>query len=423
MDSTNSGSIQSSSGGDEEYDSRADSISALFRPPSSSSSSSAAATSLPTPAFSSAHPNSFYFNSLAFLDHSHLLPIASSSSSPCPPRALRPSLTPTSDFPSLPPPSSTSSLPRGPQIAQSLVQQLPDNPTPTVAQPRSSKKRSRASRRAPTTVLTTDTSNFRAMVQEFTGIPSPPFSAAASSPLSPFSRSRFDLFYSSSSSPASSLPPPYLRLRPFAQKPPTFPSLNPSSSTTSTAIIDALASTCNTISNANATSSIPIATAATCTTSNSTPTNNNRQLPSPDFGLGSQSQTLFNLQSQGPVVNFQSLLTHKDTLPTMPAFAPRPQAVIPSAEFASGELGLPPGLIGLEGVRSGWARASGPDGGEHAQVRPAVGANYNGAQQRVSSCKLNYSAPGSSEFHAETGSEGVAARGEGMVDSWICSSD
>ncbi|CAH9098626.1 unnamed protein product [Cuscuta europaea] len=36
---------------------------------------------------------------------------------------------------------------------------------------RNTKKRSRASRRAPTTVLTTDTSNFRAMVQEFTGIP------------------------------------------------------------------------------------------------------------------------------------------------------------------------------------------------------------------------------------------------------------
>ncbi|KAG1366503.1 putative nuclear pore complex protein [Cocos nucifera] len=415
MDSANSGSIQSSSGGDEEYDSRADSFSALFHPPSSSS---AAAASFPTPNFSSSHPNSLFFNSLAFLDHSQLLPTASSSS-PCPPR---PSPTPTPDFPSFPPPSSSSALPRGPQIAQSSVQQLPDNPTPTVAPPRSSKKRSRASRRAPTTVLTTDTSNFRAMVQEFTGIPSTPFSAASSSTLSPFSRSRFDLFHSSAS-PASSLPPPYLRLRPFAQKPPTFPSLNPSSSTTTTAIIDALASTCDTISNANATSSIPITTAAACTTSNSTHTNNNHQLPSPDFGLSSQSQTLFNLQSQGPIINFQSLLTHKDTLPTMPAFATRPQAVIPSAEFASGVLGLPPGLIGSEGMHSGWARASGPDSGHQAQARPVVGGHYNGAQQRVSSCKLNYSAPGPSEFNAEKGSEGVAARGEGMVDSWICSSD
>ncbi|KAK9073024.1 hypothetical protein SSX86_007346 [Deinandra increscens subsp. villosa] len=48
------------------------------------------------------------------------------------------------------------------------------------------KKRTRASRRPPTTVLTTDTANFRQMVQEFTGIPTPPFSA-------PFSR-RLDVY-------------------------------------------------------------------------------------------------------------------------------------------------------------------------------------------------------------------------------------
>ncbi|GJU30974.1 Myb-like protein M [Tanacetum coccineum] len=49
------------------------------------------------------------------------------------------------------------------------------------------KKRTRASRRAPTTVLTTDTTNFRQMVQEFTGIPNAPF-AATSSSSSPFTR-------------------------------------------------------------------------------------------------------------------------------------------------------------------------------------------------------------------------------------------
>ncbi|KAL0908572.1 hypothetical protein M5K25_023074 [Dendrobium thyrsiflorum] len=57
----------------------------------------------------------------------------------------------------------------------------PPPPPPSPAPTRTSKKRSRASRRAPTTVLTTDTSNFRAMVQEFTGIPSPPFSSSSSS--------------------------------------------------------------------------------------------------------------------------------------------------------------------------------------------------------------------------------------------------
>ncbi|XP_051143978.1 proline-rich receptor-like protein kinase PERK10 [Andrographis paniculata] len=51
------------------------------------------------------------------------------------------------------------------------------NPAPpelTNPPPRNPRKRSRPSRRAPTTVMTTDTANFRAMVQEFTGVPSPP---------------------------------------------------------------------------------------------------------------------------------------------------------------------------------------------------------------------------------------------------------
>ncbi|KAJ3679281.1 hypothetical protein LUZ60_017292 [Juncus effusus] len=42
---------------------------------------------------------------------------------------------------------------------------------------KSAKRRSRASRRAPVTLLNTDTSNFRAMVQQFTGIPSGPYSS------------------------------------------------------------------------------------------------------------------------------------------------------------------------------------------------------------------------------------------------------
>ncbi|XP_042520889.1 VQ motif-containing protein 22-like [Macadamia integrifolia] len=42
-----------------------------------------------------------------------------------------------------------------------------------VAKP--SRRRSRASRKAPTTLLNTDTTNFRAMVQQFTGVPSAPF--------------------------------------------------------------------------------------------------------------------------------------------------------------------------------------------------------------------------------------------------------
>ncbi|XP_042495848.1 VQ motif-containing protein 22-like [Macadamia integrifolia] len=45
-----------------------------------------------------------------------------------------------------------------------------------VAKP--NRRRSRASRRAPTTLLNTDTTNFRAMVQQFTGVPSAPFNTA-----------------------------------------------------------------------------------------------------------------------------------------------------------------------------------------------------------------------------------------------------
>ncbi|KAG9439000.1 hypothetical protein H6P81_019165 [Aristolochia fimbriata] len=42
---------------------------------------------------------------------------------------------------------------------------------------KSGRRRSRASRRAPTTLLNTDTTNFRAMVQQFTGVPTVPFSS------------------------------------------------------------------------------------------------------------------------------------------------------------------------------------------------------------------------------------------------------
>lgn len=91
---------------------------------------------------------------------------------------------------------------------------------------RNPKKRSRASRRAPTTVLTTDTTNFRAMVQEFTGIPAPPFTSS-----SPFSRGRLDLFGSGGGTnnmtstanlfldhPSRQPPLPNYLLKPFPQK-------------------------------------------------------------------------------------------------------------------------------------------------------------------------------------------------------------
>lgn len=99
-------------------------------------------------------------------------------------------------------PGSSSSAHQGPSILgtprSNYTSAKPNNLV------RNSKKRTRASRRAPTTVLTTDTSNFRAMVQEFTGIPAPPFSAGSSS----YSRRLDSIFGSGSIYP----------LRPSAQK-------------------------------------------------------------------------------------------------------------------------------------------------------------------------------------------------------------
>ncbi|KAI4321400.1 hypothetical protein MLD38_034784 [Melastoma candidum] len=61
------------------------------------------------------------------------------------------------------------------QPSSSAAATTTNEPMKVVKNPR---KRTRASRRAPTTILTTDTENFRAMVQEFTGFPAPPFSGS-----------------------------------------------------------------------------------------------------------------------------------------------------------------------------------------------------------------------------------------------------
>ncbi|CAL9196997.1 unnamed protein product [Musa hybrid cultivar] len=156
MDSANSSSLHSSSGGggDDEFDSRTGSFSAFFH--SSTATSASAATALrPAPLPSSSYPRSHHFlDSLSCIDSTPLLP-----------------------------PSPAAMASHGVGFG----------------------KRSRASRRAPTTVLTTDTSNFRAMVQEFTGIPSPPFAA---SPSSSFARARLDLFHSATAFRSCSDPPP-----------------------------------------------------------------------------------------------------------------------------------------------------------------------------------------------------------------------
>ncbi|VFQ78980.1 unnamed protein product [Cuscuta campestris] len=82
----------------------------------------------------------------------------------------------------------------------SSAQPAVENPGPGSgsAAPKNPKKRSRASRRAPTTVLATDIANFRQMVQEFTGIPADPFArrldlfSAAASPSALMRPAHFD---------------------------------------------------------------------------------------------------------------------------------------------------------------------------------------------------------------------------------------
>ncbi|XP_077224908.1 uncharacterized protein LOC143858158 [Tasmannia lanceolata] len=374
MDSGNSGSMQSSSGGDEEYDSRAESISAFLN-----SSPNLNPISNPPP---SHHPNpSSFFDSFSNYAASPLNPTPPNTNSllnlnPLWSKTLRldPNCTHIGGLMS---PSSSStqfhtqnlSAPLPPATESVLRRPSPvsiNQPNPT----RNTKKRSRASRRAPTTVLTTDTSNFRAMVQEFTGIPAPPFSPST------FPRTKLDLFTSHSS------PPPYL-LRPFAHKPhqPSF-----SSST----MLD-----------------VNNATNTTTTTSNF------------------QHQHLVN--AQNPIFTFQSLLQtpakYLNPLSNLPEFSAKSQAIDSQLKMGMLEgftMNQGHANINLSENPPSWGDRVGSNGGDQANLR-AFNGNYIDSP-RVSTCKMNYTAS-SSDFHTEKASENGSSRGEGMVDSWICSSD
>lgn len=223
MDSGSSGSMQSSSGGDDqEFDSsRSENISPFFNfgPNSTDHHPPQRHQSHHSPIFFDTPPQ----NPIPF---SHPNPNPNSNSNTTTlynnPDSVwsRPNNTLTS-LPS----SSTQPLLRAPQSfptssssSVSITMPVPqvDGNNGGRAQNvavKGSRKRTRASRRAPTTVLTTDTANFRQMVQEFTGIPSPPFSAAATSS---YSR-RFDLF-----GPGSALGPLY-PFRPSVQRAPILP--------------------------------------------------------------------------------------------------------------------------------------------------------------------------------------------------------
>ncbi|XP_022766383.1 uncharacterized protein LOC111311274 [Durio zibethinus] len=421
MDSGNSSSMQSSSGGDEEYDSRAESVPAFLN-----TSSHFSPLSNPHPSLvphHQDHPPTFFDPSANYLNpfsqsqpNSSLLNFDGVR-----PRSLR-SEPNCSDLGNLTG-SSTScqsilgaqGLNQGSFPSSSSVQSRPahDNGVRSLTQSdqtnvvKNPKKRTRASRRAPTTVLTTDTTNFRAMVQEFTGIPAPPFSGSS------YSR-RLDLFGSGTGSgirsshlePLGSLYP----LRPSAKRIQPTPFV---SSSSPSLLNNPLVNAAN-ITNTTSNSTIPISIAPTTNAFN--PTSGNYQLPS-DLGLLKQPQNMLNLQNQSPVLSFQSFLQPPPLHPSLnlPGFGEKSQgsSAMPSLD----ELGLSHGHVnanlgGLQSHVSNWRDGVGLNDGNY-------GSSDHHNSQRVNNCKLNYSAS-SSVFHQEKGLENVSSRAEGTVDSWIC---
>ncbi|KAB5548150.1 hypothetical protein DKX38_011556 [Salix brachista] len=494
MDSGNSGSMQSSSGGDEEYDSRAESISAFLNNNNNPLSHVGPMSNNPPPQPEHHHqthhpsssstmlfdPSSNYFdplssrsppppftnpNSLLNLDMVWSKSLRSepnctdlggfiTSSSPTQQLFTNQAQTRTT-FQSVPPHGQESAT-RGPVSGT-------NDQVSNAAGVRNPKKRSRASRRAPTTVLTTDTTNFRAMVQEFTGIPAPPFTS------SPFPRSRLDLFGTAASTFRSAVshhldpsPPPYL-LRPFAQRfqppPPPAPPFVSSGSTSS--MVDAIAST--TTANINNSGACTNGT----TTSNISSTSISYQLPS-DLGLLKHPHNLLNINVQNPILNFHPLLQapHKYPLPNSPNILYTTKAQGSSLEIPSNDSHLKMGVLeefgmshghvstnltGLQNIVSsssspsadatlmrndhnnslaGWGDGVGSnDGGHHHHHQQqgllrSINGNYNNSTQRVTNGKVNFLASSSSDFRGDNkGQENVAARSEGMMESWICSSD
>ncbi|GMY17268.1 VQ motif-containing protein [Fagus crenata] len=388
MDSGNSGSMQSSSGGDEEYDSRAESVPAfLNNPPSNHFGSMSNPPSL-FPQHQNQHqPNlsdlsSNYFqafsqsqaysnpNSMLHLDHA------------VQPRGLRSDQPNCTDLGNLPG-SSSSTQHHGPNQGSTPTARATTQPNVV----RNSKKRTRASRRAPTTVLTTDTSNFRAMVQEFTGIPSPPFSGSSNS-------RRFDLFGNSSALRTGHLEPmgALYPLRPSPQKVQLSPFLSSSSSSCSSSSSSLLNNTMVDATNSNHFSST---------------LHNYHQVP-----LGQiprQPQNMLNMQN--PILTFQPLSqTSLHPSFNVPGFGAR----------SLDELGMSHGHVNVNLCELPQPNHGNDGGQDHLR---SSDSNFGNSLRVGGGCKLNYSATSSSDFNHDKPLENVSTRGEGTVDSWLCPSD
>ncbi|PWA89583.1 VQ motif-containing protein [Artemisia annua] len=161
MDSGNSGSLPSSSGGDGGGDDLYD--------------DSRRSNDQPLFAMQQQQPNippSSFFDTTSFTQQNHINP--------------NPNNNPMYNLDSLwsrNPSNNQNPNPTNPVFNAQNPVFTPQNPVEPDAGPAKTtnpKKRTRASRRAPTTVLTTDTTNFRQMVQEFTGIFNLPPSEMAS---------------------------------------------------------------------------------------------------------------------------------------------------------------------------------------------------------------------------------------------------
>lgn len=77
-----------------------------------------------------------------------------------------------------------------------------------------------------------------------------------------------------------------------------------------------------------------------------------------------------------------------------------------------------------------WGDGAGSnEGGHHHHQQQqgllrSINGNYNNSTQRVTNGKVNFLASSSSDFRGDNkGQENVATRSEGMMESWICSSD
>lgn len=288
---------------------------------------------------------------------------------------------------------------------------------------RNPKKRSRASRRAPTTVLTTDTTNFRAMVQEFTGIPAPPFTS------SPFSRAapRLDLYGTSPSGLRSnpldsSQPPSYLR-RPFPQKvqlppPAPPPSLSFLACTLSSSTSSPLLNSTSMVDLDHANNITSTSTAAAAALNFQLPT----QTSAPNLFTNLPSHLILSsalLQSKFPPANPSPNIGLE--IPSKETHLKVGGTILDQfGHVNTSALSGLPGLISSDQTtpRNSDNNPLHWDGNGNLNLSSRMNAATNG--------KMNFSSSNPSNFHGDKGMDNVtiaASRGEGMMESWICSSD